>query len=400
MSSPDIAILNQNLTFYLNVKDATGAPVDSDALPTYSIYEDSGGAAGTPMSGYDTVSMTKLDDSGTAGYYSAQISVTAGNGFERYESYSIRYEAAVSTVSISAADSFMVLGGSDTFSSTTGALTTLANVQEYGGLTVGVDETLLTALINRATDAMEGFCDRTFTSTTYRQLYDGFGVEELLTDEYPIISIQMLAVGRADCETIKNTSTDAYNAFISISDTEMELTVSGGDNDGSETLVLSDYATLTALNTAIGVLAKGWDTSVLNSIYAIWSPTELLPITGMAALENTAVAQANLVYLKLPETPKSNFIFEADPGIITINGRFPNGTQNVILRYTAGFATTPADLEQICIELTLVYYYGRKRDRAMEQEKIGDYMYKVQSGVGGIPPELQDRLSRFRKRQL
>ncbi len=397
MSCADVAVLGQNLTLYLNVRASDGTPVDSDALPTYSVYEDETGTA------IKTGTMAKLDDAGTTGFYSEQLAVTSGNGYERYKSYSVRYSAAVSTVSITAIDSFLCLGGSDTFTATTGALTTLAHVQEFSGIAEGTDETLLTALINRATGAIEGYCDRTFTETTYRDYYDGCDIEDIITDNYPIISIQMLAIGRDDAYTLTNSSSDAYNAYVSVNETQLVLVVQGGTNVSTTELTLDDYATLTALNTYIaGTVGKGWSGTV-TTVYALYDPIELLPVSGISCLTNTSVARADYAYLKVPGDIRSSFVFAADAGLITLSGgKFSRGVQNITLRYTAGYATTPADLEQICIELVLTYYYGRKRDKGVVSEKIGDYSYKIgeAKGVGGIPAEIRDRLIVWKKRTL
>jgi hypothetical protein len=306
----------------------------------------------------------------------------------------------VGGTSITAVDSFLCLGGSDTFTATTGALTTYANLISYAGITAGTDETLLTALINRATSTIEKFCDRTFTSTTYRQFYDGTSDYDISTDEYPIISVQMLSVGRIDAIAIKNTSSDAYNAYVQVDSTDMNLVVSGGTNAGTETLTLADYATLTLLNAAIAALAKGWSASLQASIYANWSPTELCPIDGAACLTNSSIGQSNIAYLQIPNTPEYNYRLQKDPGILTRSIKFTQGSQNVMIKYTAGYATTPAALEQICIDLALSWYYARKRDKSMLKEKIGDYSYEIQADAGIMPSEIKDRLLAWKKRSI
>jgi hypothetical protein len=70
----------------------TGALTDADAVPAYRIYEDETGTA------ILTGNTAKLDDAGTTGFYSEQITLSAANGFEVGKSYSIYVSAAVNSV--------------------------------------------------------------------------------------------------------------------------------------------------------------------------------------------------------------------------------------------------------------------------------------------------------------
>jgi hypothetical protein len=85
--------LGANLTFYANTHTpSTGAAVDADAVPGYRVYEDE---VATPLL---TGSMALFDDANTVGFYSEQIAVTAGNGFESGKSYGIRVTGVVGGV--------------------------------------------------------------------------------------------------------------------------------------------------------------------------------------------------------------------------------------------------------------------------------------------------------------
>jgi len=85
--------LGDNLTFYANTHTpSTGAAVDADAVPGYRVYEDE---TATPLL---TGSMALLDDANTTGFYSEQIAVTTGNGFEAGKSYCVRITGVVASV--------------------------------------------------------------------------------------------------------------------------------------------------------------------------------------------------------------------------------------------------------------------------------------------------------------
>lgn len=102
MSCADTAILGKTLTLYLQVT-TSGEPVDSDALPTYSLYENETDAE--IISG----TMAKLDDAGTTGFYSEEIAITSPNGFRATKSYSVRYAGAVGGNTIATIDTFLVV---------------------------------------------------------------------------------------------------------------------------------------------------------------------------------------------------------------------------------------------------------------------------------------------------
>ena len=239
MGCPTQAILDLNLTFTVQCLNSNGIATDATGNVSYSVYEDETGTA------IATGTMAKLDDAGTAGFYSEQIATSTANGYERYKSYTIRVTATVATVAIAKSYTFMVVGGSDTVTSTQGALTTTANVKAYCGITGTADDTLIAALINRATDAIEEYCGRVLTEDTYREIYDGDGTTDLFTGEYPVNSVQLLSIGRDDAFTVKNTSSDAYNAYVQINATIMTLVVQGGGNDGSDSITLASVSPAT-----------------------------------------------------------------------------------------------------------------------------------------------------------
>lgn len=97
--------INDLLTFTVTThRFDTGAASDADGVPTYRIYEDE---TGTPVL---TGSMAKLDDAGTAGFYSEQITLSAANGFEVGKSYNIYIAATVNTVAAVQSHGFKIVG--------------------------------------------------------------------------------------------------------------------------------------------------------------------------------------------------------------------------------------------------------------------------------------------------
>ena len=387
MSCPDYGILEKNITFTIQGVDQSGTPVDTDSLPTYKVYEeetDTEIVSGT---------MAKLDDSGTVGFYSEKLSTTSANGYEHLKTYTIRIVSAIAGTSVSVSYSFICLGQSDVTVATGDQLTTTARFKSYANITSSGDDTLIGLLIARATNAIQVFTNRGLVVTTYREFYDGDGQNELALHNFPVVSVTMLGVGRQDAFGIQNSSSDAYHAQVSVSTTGIQLQVQGGDNADDTTLTLADYSTLTDLFTAITALDKGW-TILQTTSLNYWAAAELLPTgKGLMCLDGYA-------YPQIPDEPESDFATDTTAGVLKYFGRFNTGFENIIVRYTAGYAAIPADLEQICIDLVKVYWDNRNINSSLESEKMGDYAYKTRPDQGasstkvvGIPPTIAGRLS-------
>lgn len=88
-------------TFTLSVNGTSGA-VDADSVPSYRIYEDETGTA------ILTGSMAKLDDAGTTGFYSEQVTLSAANGLEKGKSYNIIMCAVISAVTHCTTEVFQI----------------------------------------------------------------------------------------------------------------------------------------------------------------------------------------------------------------------------------------------------------------------------------------------------
>lgn len=60
---------------------------------------------------------------------------------------------------------------------------------------------------------------------------------------------------------------------------------------------------------------------------------------------------------------------------------WPRGNQNVLVTYTAGYGTIPADLKQIQFEMVDAIRAGAGRDPSLASESIESYSYSLQSAA-------------------
>jgi hypothetical protein len=146
---------------------------------------------------------------------------------------------------------------------------------------------------------------------------------------------------------------------------------------------------------AINALNKGWSITEITG-FNFWSPSELLPTgKGLQCKQDVAEPQ-------IPSEPESDFTTDTTSGILKYFGCFCEGFQNITVRYSAGYAAIPADLVQICIDLTCTYFDASKSkmNSNMKKEKIGDYEYETggtaqigATSATGIPSTIAGRLN-------
>lgn len=73
-------------------------------------------------------------------------------------------------------------------------LVTLIDTKQWLQITTATYDDLLNKLIPRASQIVESFTQRIFTSTEYKQIYDGSGDFELALNFYPLISVEVLSM--------------------------------------------------------------------------------------------------------------------------------------------------------------------------------------------------------------
>jgi hypothetical protein len=75
---------------------------------------------------------------------------------------------------------------------------------------------------------------------------------------------------------------------------------------------------------------------------------------------------------------------------------WPQGNQNVLVTYTAGYAPIPSDLKQIQYEMVDAVLASAGRDPAMQSESIESYSYTLQSSADKWS-EWSSRMAAYRR---
>jgi hypothetical protein len=273
------------------------------------------------------------------------------------------------------------------------ALTSLANAQEYLGVTENAN--LIIRLINAASAYMERLCSRHFLTREYRQWLDGSGDGYLVLDERPVTAVTRLYIDHQIVVQVKNTSSDAEYANVRVvqtgiaAPTALDLVVGGGENEDSTSLALDTYTTVSTLVGAIAAAGYGWTASAQSSTYDTWLTADLRPTPALQAL-------TKYVWLEMPYGQESDYQYNEDDGVLHLPTGFPFGYRSVFVVYNAGYSTAPADVEQICLELVKRAYDQRKVDFGMQSERIGDYQY-TRAIQSVLDDELRAKLAPWRR---
>lgn len=124
------------------------------------------------------------------------------------------------------------------------------------------------------------------------------------------------------------------------------------------------------------------------------------PITAVTSLliGNVAVTQA-------PNPTAYGFLFDGDVLYLSTAGAatapnvgniFPAGNQNVQVVYTAGYADTPDDIVQACVEFVAYKYNQRKHiGRKSDNIQAGGMGTTYQEGY--MPPEVKLMLNKYKR---
>jgi hypothetical protein len=271
------------------------------------------------------------------------------------------------------------------------ALTTLANTKDYLGITTDEEDLLLDALIDRATDFIERYCNRKLKTRAYtREIYWGNGRQKLVLEQYPVTAVSRVSTGRINAFSIKNT-TATNHATAEITATALSLVADGG---AATSLILASYATINLLLAAVPI---AWTATLLSTTYGTRKATDLLVRPAMYCLS------PDLAYGEIPDDELTDYYLLAPTearnyGILHYPSGFTAG-QEFFVDYTAGYtAPIPYALEAACLELVKFKYDQKENDQALKSETLGDYSYTIGDFKRALPDDTKEALDLFKRR--
>ena len=267
------------------------------------------------------------------------------------------------------------------------ALTSLANLKEYLGISSTADDTLLEKCIDRASVRMETYCNRLLKARDHVEWRSGSGVSEIRLYQYPCSQVigvwtgayAALVVGSGDATDIR--ASISINQETGTPAAVLTRTTSAGVTT-TTTLAFSTYTTTAALATAIGSTA-GFTCTIGKNIRT----SQLRP----RAAGDVVLATVTLFAADTP----SEYTYDYDTSTLAIDqswwaywplerGIMPDAVKSVCIEYRAGYETIPDDMEQCCLEIASMLFRDRKRDKSLITERLGDYSYSRASPSGDV----------------
>jgi len=274
----------------------------------------------------------------------------------------------------------------------TAAISCLGAAQE---LTLKIEDNyLIERLIDRATYFLEHYCHRKFMSRAYsREIYYGSGHGNLILDQYPVTTVSRVSVGRTNAFSVKNT-TATNHATVEITSTALKYSADGA---AATSLTFSDVAnnTLTKLIGVINALVgTPWTATLLDSSLGVRKSSDLLIRPGMYCKSPTSA------YCEIPDDELTDYQLispseDRNYGVLYCPGGWTRGMEYFV-DYTAGYATTPIDLEDICIRLVVNRYNQSKKDGSIKSESLGDYSYTM-ADMRALPDDLKEAADLYKR---
>ena len=271
-----------------------------------------------------------------------------------------------------------------------GAVSCFGSAEE---LTLKIEDNyLIERLIDRATYFLERYCHRKFMSRAYsREIYYGSGHGNLILDQYPVTTVSRVSVGRTNAFSVKNT-TATNHATIEITATALKYSADGAT---ATSLAFADYATITLLKDKINaIVGGGWTATLLDSSLGSRKSSDLLIRPGMYCLS------PSLAYCEIPDDELTDYQLispteDRNYGVVYCPGGWMQG-EEYFFDYTAGYATTPIDLEDICIRLVVNRYNQSKQSTAYKSENLGDYGYTL-ADMRSLPDDLKEAADLYKR---
>jgi hypothetical protein len=160
----------------------------------------------------------------------------------------------------------------------------------------------------------------------------------------------------------------------------------------------SDEATLERLITAVSNATE----SYCSRTFAETDYTETRDGSGGYRLtfRNTPVTAVSSVtidgdaVMPSPGAPQSGYLF-SDTALTLIGQKFCRGLMNVFIAYTAGYATTPGDLEQAVIDWIAHVYREKDRIGFTSQNLAGQVTSYL---IRDMPPRVATLLAPYKRR--
>ena len=243
---------------------------------------------------------------------------------------------------------------------------------------------IIDELVDQVSDMVESYLDNNILSRSYVEYFDG-GHSEYALAYKPVTAISRVAQGHLGVFTVTGSS-DFSRANVNITTTTLTLTSVTAGVTTTTNFTLASYATLTLLAVAIET-TSGWTTDI-NSSYESYPAADLVPLVRRDA------TNSSYAYLSIWEEDAPIDNIEDDTGIVHLQSVAPQGYHTLRVSYTAGYASTPPDLEQVVLELISESWDRLGRNLSEISAKLADVSWTAKTVM--IDTDKKRRLAPYR----
>lgn len=265
------------------------------------------------------------------------------------------------------------------------ALIDLSTFKQLSGISDNLPDSdpsngLYKNLIEAASSEIIGYCGRNFKQASYIEpIYTDQARDGVVLKEFPVAYIESVHDSVANAILLTNSASNAVSARAWVApDRKLYLQVVGGASNGIQSIDLTAAATdtLGELVTAINTLGYGWAAGLASGASG-YEPCEYL-----IELAGSPVPASGLYLQHLGPVITGNYYYDSTSGILKVLYSGCNGSSpSLWVKYLAGYATIPADLQLLTARYALALQGELSRDPGLDSERIGDYSY-TRSGTG------------------
>jgi hypothetical protein len=259
------------------------------------------------------------------------------------------------------------------------ALVTLSELKSWLGITASTNDAVLETSIDHATAIIEQYLDRRIAERTHREWVDPRGQGTIVVNQWPITSIKTIAYGAADSIILSIDDPNDVLATVENDGSSLKFNrIDSAGSSSSSSLSFATYPTTSQLVTQINSSVTGFSASLTKNAYSY----SLHRFGGRGLVEatmNLTYARDNISEYRVEfETARIHMRSDRFPNYrddYRFTNRFPSSFQSVFVEYTAGYATIPDDIKQVCFDVASDMYQLRLEDTTKNSESIGDYSY-------------------------
>lgn len=229
----------------------------------------------------------------------------------------------------------------------------------------------LDQLIQQSFSSVETYLSRALYSATYSERIhldrDG---RDFVLEQPDVTSVDFVGTCVLDAFRARYSGSDT-RATLEVTDTSVVLRSRAGATTTTTTLTFALNGAVSDLVTAIGAVA-GWTATALNEM-----PSEYLIRHGARNADGMDVCPQGF------DDYDGEYEVEYDPGLLRFDLTPWNMRGQMLISYTAGFATLPEDIEGVILAVVKDAWNESERDSSVAEERLGDYMYKTGDETGG-----------------